>query len=98
MTEPILTPASPNIFEDLSFSPQEAEYLIVRADLMLKIRALIQAQGWNLEQAAAQFETTPDRIQALLNGKVVEFTIEQLITLLTCVGMKVQVEIQPIAA
>jgi predicted XRE-type DNA-binding protein len=98
MTEPILTPASPNIFEDLGFSSQEAEYLTVRADLMLKIRALIQAQGWNLEQAAAQFETTPDRIQALLNGKVAEFTIEQLITLLTCVGMKVQVEIQPIAA
>jgi predicted XRE-type DNA-binding protein len=98
MTEPILTPASPNIFEDLGFSPQEAEYLIVRADLMLKIRTIIQAQSWDLDQAATQFDTTPDRIQALLNGKVAEFTIEQLITLLTCIGMKVQVQIQPIAA
>jgi predicted XRE-type DNA-binding protein len=79
MNEPILTPASPNIFEDLGFSPREAEYLIVRADLMLKIRAIIQSQRWNLEQAAAQFDTTTDRIQALLNGKVAEFTIEQLI-------------------
>jgi predicted XRE-type DNA-binding protein len=98
MTKSVITPASENIFEDLGYSLQEAEYLIIRADLMLKIRSIIQSQGWSLEQAAEQFEASSDRIQALLNGKIGEFTIEQLITFLTRAGMKVRLEILPSAA
>ena len=98
MTTSIITPGSQNIFEDLGFPPQEAEHLLVRADLMLQIRRLIQAQKWTIDQAAQQLATTPDRIQSLLNGKMGEFTIEQLIELLSHSGMKVRLEIMPIAA
>ena len=98
MNTSIITPGSQNIFEDLGFPPQEAEHLLVRADLMLQIRRLIQAQQWTTDQAAQQLATTPDRIQSLLNGKMGEFTIEQLIELLSYSGMKIRLEIMPIAA
>ena len=95
MTNSILTPASANIFEDLGFPPQDAECLIIRADLMLQIRRRIQTQQWTIEQAATQCRTSPDRIQALIQGKIGEFTIEQLITLLSRSGMKVRLEVVP---
>ena len=98
MTKSILTPASANIFEDLGFPPQEADHLIIRADLILQIRRRIQAQHWTTEQAAIQCNTTIDRIEALLQGKIGEFTIEQLITLLSRAGMKVRLEVMAEAA
>jgi predicted XRE-type DNA-binding protein len=98
MTNSILTPASANIFEDLGFPPQEADHLIIRADLMLQIRRRIQAQQWTVEQAAVQCQTEPDRIEALLQGKIGDFTIEQLIVLLSRSGLKVRLEVMPNAA
>lgn len=98
MTKSILTAAAANIFEDLGFPPQEAEHLIIRADLVLQIRRHIQAKHWTTEQAAIQCNTSIDRIEALLQGKIGEFTIEQLITLLSRVGMKVRLEVMAEAA
>ena len=98
MTKSILTAAAVNIFEDLGFPHQEAEHLIIRADLVLQIRRHIQAQQWTTEQASIRCNTSIDRIEALLQGKIGEFTIEQLITLLSRVGMKVRLEVMAEAA
>ena len=98
MANSILTPASANIFEDLGFSPEEAEHLIIRADLMLSIRGRIENQNWTIEQAAIKYQTSADRIEALLNGKINDFTIEQLITWLRRSGMKIKLEVVPNAA
>ena len=98
MTNSILTPASTNIFEDLGFSPEESENLLIRADLMLSIRRRIEGQNWTIEQAAIKYQTSPDRIEALLNGKINDFTIEQLIAWLHRSGMKIKFEVIPVAA
>jgi predicted XRE-type DNA-binding protein len=98
MTNSILTPAAPNIFEDLGFSPEESEHLLIRADLMLEIRRCIDHQQWTIEQAALKCQTSSDRIEALLNGKINDFTIEQLIIWLRRSGMKVRFEVTPEAA
>ena len=98
MTNSILTPASANIFEDLGFSPEESENLLIRADLMLSIRRRIEDQNWTIEQAAIKYQTSSDRIEALLNGKINDFTIEQLIALLHRSGMKIKFEVIPATA
>ena len=46
MANSLLTPNSANIFEDLGFSPEESENLLIRADLMLSIRRRIKNQNW----------------------------------------------------
>lgn len=98
MPESILTPAAANIFEDLGFPTEEAAHLIIRADLMLEIRRRIETQNWTTEQAAGRFNTSCDRIEALLKGKIGEFTTEQLIAMISRSGMKVRLEVLPDAA
>jgi predicted XRE-type DNA-binding protein len=98
MPESILTPAAANIFEDLGFPTEEAAHLIIRADLMLEMRRRIETQNWTTEQAAVRFNTSCDRIEALLKGKIGEFTTEQLIAMLSRSGMKVRLEVLPNAA
>jgi predicted XRE-type DNA-binding protein len=98
MPESILTPAAANIFEDLGFPTEEAAHLIIRADLMLEIRRRIETQNWTTDQAAIRFNTSRDRIEALLKGKIGEFTTEQLIAMLSRSGMKVKLEVLPDAA
>lgn len=98
MTEHQIIQANDNIFADLGFSPEEAENLRIRADLMLTLRNLIEARNWSIEQAAQQFGTSKDRIEALTQGDINQFQFELLIAMLTNAGMKVHVKVLPSAA
>ena len=53
------TIGSHNVFLDLGFEPEEAENLLIRADLMINLESHIKAYGWNEEEAAAFFGETP---------------------------------------
>ena len=88
-----LTQTNQNAFEDLGFSAEESENLRVRSDLMISLRKLIRSNQWSLEEAALQLKTTIDCVEGLMNGDIDRFQVEQLITMLTYAGMKVQVEI-----
>jgi predicted XRE-type DNA-binding protein len=88
-----MTPTNQNIFEDLGFSAEESENLIVRSDLMISLRKLIRSNQWSLEEAALQLKTTIDCVEELLAGKIDRFQVEPLITMLTHAGMKVRVEV-----
>jgi len=46
-----VTRSSGNVFRDLGFAPEEAQHLLVRSELMLKIEKLLKERG--LTQAAA---------------------------------------------
>lgn len=95
MTEPKITQASENIFVDLGFSPQEAENLRIRADLMLTLRDLIEAQHWTIDQSTQHLGASRDQVEALLQGDIDQFQVESLISMLTNAGMKVHVEVLP---
>lgn len=82
-----------NVFEDLGFPPNEAENLRIRSDLMISLRKLIRSRAWSTEIAATHLKTTIDCVEGLMNGDIDRFQVEQLITMLTHGGMKVQVEI-----
>jgi len=87
-----------NVFEDLGFGLEEAMNLKVRADLMLDLRAYIQAQGWTQQEAAEHLGETQPRISNLMSGEVSRFSIDKLINLLGKVGMEVKIEVLPKAA
>ena len=46
-----ILPSTGNVFRDLGFRREEAEHLLVRADLMIQIQKLVLARG--LKQKAA---------------------------------------------
>jgi predicted XRE-type DNA-binding protein len=88
-----MTQSNANIFEELGFLPEEAENLRIRSDLMISLRKLIRSNQWNLETASEHLRTSIDCVESLMAGDIDQFQVEQLITMLTHGGMKVQVEI-----
>ncbi|MFM2432432.1 MAG: hypothetical protein RLZZ511_3646 [Cyanobacteriota bacterium] len=93
-----ITLASANIFEDLGFSPQEAENLRLRSELMQKITTIIETQDLTISEASQRFGETIETIAALQNGKIGEFPIDRLITMLNRAGMSIRIEVVPTAA
>ncbi len=89
---------SQNVFLDLGFSSQEAENLRIRSELIDRITTLIETQNWTLEQSVTYLDSPIETLEALHKGKIGQFSIEQLITMLTHAGMRIRVEVLPAAA
>ena len=70
-----------SVFEDVGFSPGEAENLQLRAQLMSKIRT--EARDMTQAQAAKLFGVTQPRINDLLRGKIGKFSLDALVNMLT---------------
>ena len=88
-----MTQSNSNVFEDLGFLPEEAENLRIRSDLMISLRKLIRSRQGSPTTASENLKTTIDCVESLMAGDIDRFQVEQLITMLTHGGMKVQVEI-----
>ena len=89
---------SDNVFEDLGFGTEEALYLKVRADLMLDLKRYIQDRSWTHEQAAGFFGEPGAQIASLVQGQIADFSVDELISMLSKAGMRVRVEVLPTAA
>jgi len=88
-----ITASSGNVFADIGFGPGEAAVMGLRADLMGRLRLLVQAEGWTQAQAAERFGIAQSRVSDLLRGKWDKFSLDMLITLATRAGRKVELAI-----
>ena len=82
-----------NVFEDLGFSPEDAENLKVRATLMASIREMIQRDDLTQERAAQLFGVTQPRVSDLVRGKIELFSIDALVNMLAAAGRQVKVSV-----
>ena len=89
----VVTESSGNVFTDLGFAPGEAAVLALRADLMARLRVMVQTEGWMQAQAAQRFGIAQSRVSDLLRGKWDKFSLDMLITLATRAGRKVELEL-----
>lgn len=87
---PGITESSGNVFRDLGFAPGEAAVLAMRADLMARLRLMVQAEGWTQAQAAERFGIAQSRVSDLMRGKWDKFSLDMLITLAARAGRKVE--------
>jgi predicted XRE-type DNA-binding protein len=85
-----VTESSGNVFTDLGFEPGEAAVLAMRADLMGRLRLLIEERGWTQTQAAEKLEIGQSRVSDLMRGKWDKFSLDMLITLAARAGKKVE--------
>lgn len=85
-----ITESSGNVFLDLGFAPGEAAVLALRADLMARLRLMVQAEGWTQAQAAERFGIAQSRVSDLMRGKWDKFSLDMLITLAARAGRKVE--------
>jgi predicted XRE-type DNA-binding protein len=86
-----VTVSSGNVFTDMGFAPGEAAVLALRADLMGRLRLLIEERGWSQVQAAEQFGIGQSRVSDLVRGKWDKFSLDMLITLAARAGKRVEV-------
>ncbi len=86
----VVTASSGNVFTDLGFGSGEAAVMGMRADLIARLRLLVQTEGWSQAQAAERFGIAQSRVSDLLRGKWEKFSLDMLITLAARAGCKVE--------
>lgn len=89
------TRSSGNVFRDLGFSPQEAEHLKVRSELMTSLQKAIAARRLKQAEAAKLFGVTQPRVSDLMRGRIDLFSIDTLIDMLARLGIRARVVLQP---
>jgi len=80
--------SSGNVFVDLGFPPEEAAVLAMRAELMARLRSVIDQRGWTQQEAAKRLGIGQSRVSDLVRGKWDKFSLDMLITLAARVGQK----------
>ncbi len=86
---------SGNVFRDVGFVAEEAENLLLRAQLMSEIREV--ARGMTQAQSAKRFGVTQPRINDMLRGKIDKFSLDALVNLLAKAGMRVEMRVKKAA-
>lgn len=68
-----------NVWEKEGRSQEEALALQIKAQLMLELRQIIHANGWNQAEAAKRLGITQPRVSYLVTGQVSKFTTDKLL-------------------
>src|SRR5688500_3605670 len=85
-----MTQSSGNVFRDVGFASGEAEHLLVRAELMIKVQKLIEAKQLTQAELAKALHITQPRISDLRRGRIDLFSTDALIDILARLGVRVR--------
>lgn len=92
-----ITKGSGNIFLDIGFPPEEAQSLLLRADLMLTIERFIRKSGMTQKNVAKLLGVTQRRLNLLLKHKIGLFTLDDLVNMVVRAGMQVKLTVRKAA-
>ncbi len=85
-----ITESCGNVFADLEFPPDEAANLLLRSNLMIRLKKVMQDSALTKAQAAKRFGVTQPQITLLLKGKIQEFSIDELVNMLARAGYEIE--------
>ncbi|HEY3282709.1 MAG TPA: helix-turn-helix transcriptional regulator [Armatimonadota bacterium] len=81
------------IYEDLGLP--NAEDLLAKTDLAIRIKELIQQRGMTQAQAAERMGVAQPDVSNIVRGKLESFGLERLITCVVALGQEVQLRMPP---
>lgn len=84
-----IEPSSGNVFKDIGFGDAEAANLLARAELMLKIRDIIEEKGWSQREAARILAVSQPRIAEIMSFNTKYFSVDLLLKYLARLGTQV---------
>ena len=87
--------SSGNVFLDIGFSEEEAEYEQLRVDLAFAIYHLLEEQKLTPAKAEARFGLDPSDLSRLKEMDF-NFTVERLLMILKKLNRKVEIHIKPL--
>jgi len=80
---------SGNVFKDLGFREPEARNLALRSEIMIRIEEFVERSGMTQARAAARLGLTQPRLNALLKGRIDQFSLDALVNVATRAGLQV---------
>jgi predicted XRE-type DNA-binding protein len=89
-----VTPSTGNVFRDLGFRREEAEHLLVRADLLIQVQKLIASRRLKQKEAAALLRISQPRVSDLVRGRIDLFSTDTLIDILARLGARVRLAVK----
>ena len=91
-----ITPSTGNVFRDLGFKREEAEHLLVRADLLIAVQKMIKSRKLKQKDAAKLLRVSQPRVSDLMRGHIDLFSTDTLIDMLARLGSRVQLSIKAV--
>ncbi len=85
-----MTRSTGNVFRDLGFTPDEAEHLRIRSDLLIQLQKTIRSQRLKQAEAAKLLGVTQPRVSDLMRGRIDLFSVDTLIDMLARLGIRVR--------
>lgn len=79
-------------------TPEEAENLRVRSQLMRAIRRVVKTWDVSQKEAAQRLHITQPRLNDLLKGKIEKFSLDALVNMLASADLELEVRISNKAA
>jgi predicted XRE-type DNA-binding protein len=92
-----ITRGSGNVFRDLGFGKAEAENLRLRSELMMRIDAFHRESGLTQGECAKLLGLTQPRLNALLKGKLSQFSLDALVNIASRAGLNVRLVVRKAA-
>ena len=89
-----ITPSSGNVFRDLGFPSEEAEHLLIRADLMIEVQEIIASRRLKQKTVARILRVSQPRVSDLLRGRIDLFSTDALIDMLGRLGARVRLTVR----
>ena len=88
---------SDNVFRDLGFPEGEAQNLLLRADLVVHIRKVIEKLGLTQAEAAKRASITQPRMNDLVKGRTEKFTLNAMVNVAAQLGYIVKLSLKKAA-
>ncbi len=88
---------SDNVFRDLGFPEGEAQNLLLRADLVINIRKVIEKLGITQAEAAKRASITQPRMNDLVKGRTEKFTLDAMVNVAAQLGYVVKLSLKKAA-
>jgi predicted XRE-type DNA-binding protein len=84
-----------NVFQDLGFTPAEADELTAKSMLITAIRETIERRDLTQKEAASFCSTDQPTLSKVLRGRMESITIDKLTAWLTALGRTVEIHVRP---
>ena len=94
---PKIEHGSGNVFRDIGFPPGQAQNLLLRAELMMRIEQFVRKSGLTQQAAAKVLGVTQPRLNQLLKRRIELFSLDALVNMLTTAGMRVELKVKQAA-
>jgi predicted XRE-type DNA-binding protein len=84
---------STNVFRDLGFPEEQARNFLLRSQIMICIEQFVERSGLTQGRASALLGLTQPRLNALLKGKIDQFSLDALVNTATRAGLHVELHV-----